>query len=88
MSAIRRFKLVPTDGKDLRQLIVLRVALVSYALEQSTPDLHDQKKRSSSDALWARGIARRDGAGHAAEVHASDAVCTIPLRETVRSANI
>jgi len=53
MSAIRRVKLVPTGGKDLRQLIVLRVALVSYALEQSTPDLHDQQKRSSSDALIA-----------------------------------
>ena len=53
MSAIRRFKLVATGGKDLMQLIVLRVALVSYALEQSTPDLHDQQKRSSSDALIA-----------------------------------
>jgi hypothetical protein len=53
MSATRPVKLVPTGGKDLRHLIVPRVALVSYALEQSTPALHDQQKRNPSHALIA-----------------------------------
>lgn len=54
MSAIRRVKLVPTGGKDLRQLIVLRVALVSYALEQSTPDLQRVYEQVSQSGLFSQ----------------------------------
>jgi len=47
MSAMRGFKLVATDSKDLRRLIALQVALVSSALGHAAPGVHSHQKVSS-----------------------------------------
>jgi AcrR family transcriptional regulator len=57
MSAMRGFKLVATDGKDLRRLIALQVALVSSALGQSARETHGHQKRSSAESKARRTTA-------------------------------
>lgn len=49
LSAMRGFKAAAIDGKDLRRLIALQVALVCSALGQSVPETHGQRKRSSAN---------------------------------------
>ena len=56
MSAMRGFKLAATDGKDLRRLIALQVALVSSALGQQVADTQGQR-RGSGDSKSRRGAA-------------------------------
>lgn len=48
LSAMCGFKLVATDGKDLRRLIAMQVTLVTAALGQYTSNVNRSQKRGLS----------------------------------------